>query len=451
MKTQCQIRLISTLCALIFLTFNSYSQSPPVTTIGTATYSAGVFSVPVTVSGFVNVGNISMTIIYDPAILVYSGVSLNTGLLPGNSVVTPVTDQSGTFRMSYTSQQVIVLAAPVNTLLTLSFTPKPGSQGVRTNLTWSTVNGDCDITPPFPAVFVPAISVANQATYFINGFIDVSPVPVITGPNSSCAGSSGNVYSTAAGMTNYIWSVSTEGTINSGAGTNSISITWNTAGTGNVNVIYTDPVGGPALVPTVYPVTIAATCDKTVTLTCYLEGLYTTGGLMRQAQGIAGNQYPGTTADVISVELHDAITYSTIIYTASNINLNTSGLATLTVPVIYSGSYFITIKHRNSVETTSATPISFAGSTITHSFAVPANVFGANLKLSGDGSWLIYGGEVNQDGVVDSADATPVVNDAYNYATGYLTTDIDGNGSIDSGDYTIFINNSYNYIGTIHP
>ena len=42
------------------------------------------------------------------------------------------------------------------------------------------------------------------------------PVPAIIGPAAACSGSTGNLYSTAAGMTNYIWVVSAGGTITAG-------------------------------------------------------------------------------------------------------------------------------------------------------------------------------------------------------------------------------------------
>jgi hypothetical protein len=65
--------------------------------------------------------------------------------------------------------------------------------------------------------------------------------------------------------------------------------------------------------------------------------------------------------------------------------------------------------------------------------------------------YVIYGADVNQDGFVDSGDYPGVVNDNFNYVTGYLPTDINGDGFIDSGDYPIMVNNNYNYISVILP
>lgn len=82
------------------------------------------------------------------------------------------------------------------------------------------------------------------------------PVPVITGTNSVCAGTSGLVYSTAAGQSNYVWTISAGGIITAGTGTNSITVTWNTAGAQNVSVNYTNAGNCSAASPTVYPVTV---------------------------------------------------------------------------------------------------------------------------------------------------------------------------------------------------
>ncbi len=84
------------------------------------------------------------------------------------------------------------------------------------------------------------------------------PVPVVAGPPSACINSSGNIYSTEAGMSGYTWTLSTGGSITAGAGTNSITVTWITTGNQTVSVSYTNATGCSAVTPTVYPVTVVA-------------------------------------------------------------------------------------------------------------------------------------------------------------------------------------------------
>ncbi len=192
--------------------------------------------------------------------------------------------------------------------------------------------------------------------------------------------------------------------------------------------------------------------DKVLNLSSVmLEGLYNGNNTMRQAQDETGAHWPAGIADHITVELHDAASYANIVYTATNVPLSTSGNASITVPGNFSGNYYITIKHRNSLETTSATAISFTGSTVNQSFGLPANVYGGNLQLMIDGKYTIFAGDVNQDGTIDLSDLIPVDNDASNYQYGYMSTDINGDGVVDLSDMVKVDNNNANYIGAAHP
>ena len=73
------------------------------------------------------------------------------------------------------------------------------------------------------------------------------PVPVVTGPSPVCESINSTVgtYTVppVAGVT-YFWTVSANGTVVSGQGTNSITVQWNTAGPGTVQVTETDTSTG---------------------------------------------------------------------------------------------------------------------------------------------------------------------------------------------------------------
>ena len=83
------------------------------------------------------------------------------------------------------------------------------------------------------------------------------PVPTITGPSPVCEGTTGNTYTTEAGMSNYTWNISSGGTITAGAGTNTITVTWNTAGAQNVSVNYANLNGCTAQAPASFSVTVS--------------------------------------------------------------------------------------------------------------------------------------------------------------------------------------------------
>ncbi|MCX6284949.1 MAG: T9SS type A sorting domain-containing protein, partial [Bacteroidetes bacterium] len=89
-----------------------------------------------------------------------------------------------------------------------------------------------------------------------NVTVNALPVPTITGPQTLCAGTTGNVYTTQAGMSGYTWSVSAGGMITAGTGTNAITVTWNTSGAQTVIVNYTNTNGCTAASPTIYNVTV---------------------------------------------------------------------------------------------------------------------------------------------------------------------------------------------------
>jgi hypothetical protein len=84
------------------------------------------------------------------------------------------------------------------------------------------------------------------------------PTPTITGPASVCVNSTGNIYTTQTGMTNYIWTVSAGGSVTAGGqtGNSTVTVTWNTAGTQSVSVNYTNSNGCTALSSTMYMVTV---------------------------------------------------------------------------------------------------------------------------------------------------------------------------------------------------
>jgi hypothetical protein len=172
---------------------------------------------------------------------------------------------------------------------------------------------------------------------------------------------------------------------------------------------------------------------------------------MHPAMDVSGDHWGSTIADKITVELHDNSNYSNLVYTVTNVDLHTDGTATMDIPAVYNGSYYITVMHRNSIETVSAVPVSFFGSPVTYSFNINTKAFGNNLGMMSDGWWVIYGGDVSQDGSVDTGDMTSVDNDSFNYMSGYLTSDTNGDGMIDTGDMTIVDNNASNYVNSILP
>jgi hypothetical protein len=167
-----------------------------------------------------------------------------------------------------------------------------------------------------------------------NVIVNPLPIPIIAGPAVSCNGSMNNLYSTASGMSNYIWIVSSGGTLTSGAGTNAINVNWNTIGAQTVSVSYTNGNGCTALMPSIYNVTVSPMPAPTVTGTtdlCVNSGFYNY------------NTEPGMTAYTWNVSPGGAINW---------------GAGTNLVQVTWNsaGAQWISVNYTNASGCTGVTP-----------------------------------------------------------------------------------------------
>ena len=162
------------------------------------------------------------------------------------------------------------------------------------------------------------------------------------------------------------------------------------------------------------------------------------------------------TADTISVYLAQAASPYNILDSSIVLLDSLTFTASAKFNSAVTGSYYLVVKHRNSVETWSASAISFVkGSTIAYDFTDSQNkAYGNNLVQVSVSPvrWAIYGGDVNQDGYMDPLDMSLIDQDSFNYVTGIaLATDINGDHYIDPLDMSIADQNSFNYVGIKRP
>jgi len=182
------------------------------------------------------------------------------------------------------------------------------------------------------------------------------------------------------------------------------------------------------------------TGGATLTLNLFLSGLYNAGhDNMNKAKDYIGGEivdkFPGTVADQIGIELHNAADYNTIEYSVSEVNLNQDGTTSLTIPGNFNGEYYITITNRNHIETVSALPVDFGEASINYNFTgLAQNAYGNNQKELETGVFGFFAGDVNQDGYVDINDSGPTINGVRAGDVGYLPTDINGDGFVDIND-----------------
>ena len=135
-----------------------------------------------------------------------------------------------------------------------------GGQGTSSvTVTWSTL-GAQTISVNYNNQY--GCSASSPTIY--NVTVYALPNPTISGNNSICQGYS-VVYTTQAGQSGYIWSVTSGGQIQSGQGTSSVTVLWNTTGAQTVSVNYTNTNGCTAASPTSYPVTVLGSPTPTIT------------------------------------------------------------------------------------------------------------------------------------------------------------------------------------------
>lgn len=175
---------------------------------------------------------------------------------------------------------------------------------------------------------------------------------------------------------------------------------------------------------------------RTLIITVLIEGLFN-GTLM--------------IPDTITVELRNAASPYEILESKKAL-LNTFGTATVSFTKVTDNvQFYVVIKHRNSIETWSTSAKSFSYGSLDYDFTSNASqAFGNNLKQIGT-KWCIFSGDANQDGVIDDDDLNLINNDAYNFSSGYLSSDLTGDGFVDINDLIICDDNASAFVSSVIP
>ena len=190
--------------------------------------------------------------------------------------------------------------------------------------------------------------------------------------------------------------------------------------------------------------------ESGLNLKLYLQGYYIDGGIMQPVLMNQGLNGPIMETDTIEVQLHDA----------ENFNLVDSKKAVLltdgTVSVNFTqpeGTYYIAIKHRNTIQTWSAIPVNCTVSTTEYDFTAAQNkAFGDNQVEVQTGKWAFYTGDLNQDDFIDGNDFPAFDTDSFNgVAQVYVATDMNGDGFVDGNDFPVFDVNSFNGVSAVYP
>lgn len=191
--------------------------------------------------------------------------------------------------------------------------------------------------------------------------------------------------------------------------------------------------------------------QKQLQIKIYPEGLFN-GIALNQAQNANGPQYPTGIADQITIELHETTPPFNLATAPFTCDLGTDGIAQATLPAALSGAYYVVARHRNHLETWSAAPVSFAGNTINYNFTdAAAKAYGNNQKEVLPNTWVIYAGDVVQDGSINQDDMDFMSAAAAAFTSGYVPRDMNGDGVVDTLDMILTDNNAAAFISTVKP
>jgi len=228
-------------------------------------------------------------------------------------------------------------------------------------------------------------------------------------------------------------------------------------------------ISGPSYLAT--PLTGSSTTtlpqvSKTLNVSAMLQEYYNGTG-MNQTQGIdwnTGNLYNNFGDNIVDTltiilrktnisNLNNPCTIDTAFY---GLNINVDGtIAPITLSSSLTGYHYIVVIHRNSIQTWSDS-VDFTADIINYNFNTNISQFAMDggMYINNNLAY-IWGGDVNQNGNLESEDATEIyvaaISDNETINNGYVINDIDGNGNIDSQDYGLAYSNSLIGANIINP
>ncbi|MBK7762582.1 MAG: fibronectin type III domain-containing protein [Bacteroidetes bacterium] len=202
----------------------------------------------------------------------------------------------------------------------------------------------------------------------------------------------------------------------------------------------------------VWMIDTTVSCLYTLQLKLFLEAYYTGAGMMQPVlynQAIETNPNSMNT-DTVQVSLHSAVAPYALLFTQKAL-LMKDGTLSVNFPSAVSGNaYYVSVQHRNSIETWSANPVVMNASM--YDFSTQANkAYGSNQVAVDAQHVAFYCGDLNQDENTDLLDISLLEYEINNFSSGYFAEDINGDGNVDLLDILVVEWNSNQFIYSMHP
>ncbi|MEO8665244.1 MAG: hypothetical protein ABI462_07095, partial [Ignavibacteria bacterium] len=151
-----------------------------------------------------------------------------------------------------------------------------------------------------------------------------------------------------------------------------------------------------------------------------------------------------TRKDTVTVMLRDAVAPNAVVESKKVVYDSLTGSVNVPYTLAESGtSYYIFVKHRNSISTWSAAPVACVSNAISYDFTTAiTQAFMNNMKMVA-GKASFFTGDVDGNTIVQGVDVFAVYNDNTTFTTGsYLITDLDYNGVVNGIDVLFAYNNN---------
>ena len=325
-----------------------------------------------------------------------------------------------------TSAPVAVPATP-----SVSVINNCGSSTLSTSATgtlaWSTGASSSSITVTASGTYSVTTTVSSCASTAGTGTAAPMSIPSAPGVSAvnNCNGTS--TLSTTA-----------TGTLSWSTGASASSITVSSPGTYSV----TTTVSG-CISPAGTGTALLSSCNFTFTVKFFIQGYYLSGGTMSPLLKLLNISHNATDVDTVTIELHPVSSPSTVADSYKSIVQSNGELVCTFASGDVGTTYYIVIKHRNSITTWSASGGVTMSSGGSYDFTTAAGqAYNSNMVNLGSGVYGIYSGDINQDNTINSADKYVLQAALPGFSIGtYNINDVTGDGFVDEDDLRIIENN----------
>ena len=196
-------------------------------------------------------------------------------------------------------------------------------------------------------------------------------------------------------------------------------------------------------------------CNFSFNLKLMIQGFYLGSGTMRAC--IDPILYP-TICDSVTIELHSSTSpFASVDISLSTIDVNGNGVFSFLSNEL-GQSYYLVIKHRNALETWSASPVTMtSGGSYDFSNAIN-KAYGSNEVNVSAGVYAIWSGDItngitagSKDGLINTADFNELQNSVTTFLVSYNYHDLTGDKLVESADYSMIENNVKSNVALMRP